>query len=156
MAKNLPEMQKTQVQSLGQEDSLEKEMATHPSILAWRIPWTREVWQATVHGLARVGHNLVTKPPCSVSLFLMLVCISWSYTPNLSLLPFLYSLVNTSLFSISVILFLFCIYLHLWFYFFFRFPRTSDIIWYCLSWTDFNFLSIIFSRSIHVAPNSRI
>ena len=39
MAKNLPEMQKIQVQSLGQEDSLEKEMATHSSILAWRIPW---------------------------------------------------------------------------------------------------------------------
>ena len=35
-------MQKTQVQSLGQEDPLEKEMATHSSILAWRIPWTEE------------------------------------------------------------------------------------------------------------------
>ena len=35
-------MQETQVQSLGQEDPLEKEMATHPSILAWKIPWTEE------------------------------------------------------------------------------------------------------------------
>ena len=40
--KNLPAMQETQVQSLGQEDSLEKGMTTHPSILAWRIPWTEE------------------------------------------------------------------------------------------------------------------
>ena len=40
--KNLPVMWKTWVQSLGQEDSLEKEMATHSSILAWRIPWTEE------------------------------------------------------------------------------------------------------------------
>ena len=40
--KNLPAMQGTQVQSLGWEDPLEKEMATHSSILAWRIPWTEE------------------------------------------------------------------------------------------------------------------
>ena len=40
--KNLSAMQETQVQSLGQEDPLEKEMATHSSILAWRIPWTEE------------------------------------------------------------------------------------------------------------------
>ena len=40
MVKNLPAMQETQVQSVGQEESLEKEMATHSSILAWRIPWT--------------------------------------------------------------------------------------------------------------------
>ena len=42
MLKNLPTMQETQVWSLGQEDPLEKEMATHSSILAWRIPWTEE------------------------------------------------------------------------------------------------------------------
>ena len=40
--KNLPAMQETQVQSLGQEDPLEKGMATHSSILAWRIPWAEE------------------------------------------------------------------------------------------------------------------
>ena len=40
--KNLPAMQETQVQFLGQEDPLEKEMATHSSILAWKIPWTEE------------------------------------------------------------------------------------------------------------------
>ena len=42
LLKNLPAMQKTWVQSLGQEDPLEKEMATHPSILAWKSPWTKE------------------------------------------------------------------------------------------------------------------
>ena len=42
MAKNLPAMQETQVQFLGQEDHLEKGMAAHSSILAWRIPWTEE------------------------------------------------------------------------------------------------------------------
>ena len=42
MVKNLPAMQETQIQFLGQEDLLEKEMATHFSILAWRIPWKEE------------------------------------------------------------------------------------------------------------------
>ena len=42
MVKRLPAMQGTWVQSLGQEDPLEKEMATHSSILAWKIPWTEE------------------------------------------------------------------------------------------------------------------
>ena len=42
MVKNLPAMQEARVQSLGQDDPLEKEIATHSSILAWRIPWTEE------------------------------------------------------------------------------------------------------------------
>ena len=52
MVKNLPEMQETQVQSLGWEDPLEKGKATHSSILAWRIPMDRGAWRATVHGVA--------------------------------------------------------------------------------------------------------
>ena len=63
MVKNLPAMQDTWVQFLGQEDPLEKEMATHSSILTWRIPWTKEPGRAPVHGLIRVRHDLVTKPP---------------------------------------------------------------------------------------------
>ena len=47
--------------SLGQEDPLEKEMATHCSILAWEIPWTEEPGGLQSMGLKRVGHNLVTK-----------------------------------------------------------------------------------------------
>ena len=54
--KNLPAMQETQVQSLGQEDPLEKQMATHSSILAWRIPWTEEPGGLQSMGLQRVRH----------------------------------------------------------------------------------------------------
>ena len=54
---NLPAMQETQVQSLGQEDSLEKGMATHSSILDWRIPWTEEPGRLQSMGLQRVGHD---------------------------------------------------------------------------------------------------
>ena len=46
-------VQETQVRSLGQEDSLEKEMATHSSMLVWRIPWTEEPGGATVHRVAK-------------------------------------------------------------------------------------------------------
>ena len=53
--KNLPAMGETRVQTLGQEDPLEKGIATHSSILAWRIPWTESVaWQATLYGVASV------------------------------------------------------------------------------------------------------
>ena len=51
--KNLPAVQETQVQSLGWEDPLEKEMATHPSMLAWRIPMDRGAWWAMVHKVAK-------------------------------------------------------------------------------------------------------
>ena len=55
--KNLTAVQKTQVLSLGQEDPLEKEMATHSSVLAWKIPWTEERSGVAVRGVARVRHN---------------------------------------------------------------------------------------------------
>ena len=69
MLKSLSAMHGTQVQSLGQEDPLEKGMLTHSSILAWRIPWTEEpgrlqsVGESTVHGYSpqRVGHNWTSK-----------------------------------------------------------------------------------------------
>ena len=54
-------MQETQVRSLGQEDPLEKEMATHSSILAWRIPWTEEPGTLQSMGLQTVGHGLATE-----------------------------------------------------------------------------------------------
>ena len=57
MVKNLLAMQETWVQSLGPEDPLEKEMATHSSILAWRIPWTEEPGRLQSMGSQRVGHN---------------------------------------------------------------------------------------------------
>ena len=57
MVKSLPAMRETQGQSLGGEDPLEKEMATHSSILAWRIPWTEEPGGLQATGSERIGHN---------------------------------------------------------------------------------------------------
>ena len=57
MVKHLPTMQETRVQSLGREDLLEKEMATHSSILAWRIPWMEEPGRLQSMGSQRVRHN---------------------------------------------------------------------------------------------------
>ena len=58
-------MQEMQVQSLGQEDPLEKEMATHSSILTWEIPWTEETGGLQSMGLQRVGQDLATKQQTS-------------------------------------------------------------------------------------------
>ena len=55
--KHLPAMQETWVQSLGREDPLEKEMATHSSILAWRIPWMEEPGELQSTGLQRLRHD---------------------------------------------------------------------------------------------------
>ena len=55
--KSLPAMQQTQVQFLGQEDPLEKEMATHSSILAWKIPWMEEPGRLQSMGSLTVGHD---------------------------------------------------------------------------------------------------
>ena len=58
MVKNLPAIQETQVQPLGQEDPLEKGMAMHSSILAWRIPMDKGAWWATVHAAATAAKSL--------------------------------------------------------------------------------------------------
>jgi len=55
--KNQPVMRETWIQSLGQEDPLEKKIATHSSILAWEIPWTEEPGGLQSMGSQRVGHN---------------------------------------------------------------------------------------------------
>ena len=57
MVKCLPTMREIWVQSLGQEDLLEKEMATHSSILAWKIPWMEKPGKLLSMGLQRVEHN---------------------------------------------------------------------------------------------------
>ena len=60
MVKNWPVVQEMQIQSLdslGREDPLEKEMATHSSILDWKIPWTEELGRLQSMGLQRVGHH---------------------------------------------------------------------------------------------------
>ena len=60
--KRLPSMRETRVRSLGREDPLEKEMAIHSSILAWRIPWMGKPSRLQSTGLQRVGHDWVTSP----------------------------------------------------------------------------------------------
>ena len=57
MVKNLPAMPETQDGSLGREDPLEKGMATHSSVLAWRTPWTEEPGGLQSMGLQRLGHD---------------------------------------------------------------------------------------------------
>ena len=57
MIKNLPAMQETRFQSLDREDTLEKEMVTHSSTLAWKIPWKEEPDRLQSMGLQRVGHD---------------------------------------------------------------------------------------------------
>ena len=57
MVKRLPTMRETRVQSLGREDLLEKEMATHSSTLAWKIPWIEEPGRLQSMGSQRVGHD---------------------------------------------------------------------------------------------------
>ena len=72
MVKSLPAMQETWVRSLGQEDPLEKEMATHSGTLAWKIPWMEKPGRLQSVGLQRVGHDQAT----SLSLFKLYLCCS--------------------------------------------------------------------------------
>ena len=79
MVKNSPAVQETQevwVQSQGGEDLLEKEMATHSSILAWEIPWTEEPGGLQSMQSQRVGHNSVTKQQQQYHIFVF-VCLSY-------------------------------------------------------------------------------
>ena len=71
MVKHLPAMQETWVQSLGLEDPLEKELATHSSIPAWKIPWMEEPGRLQSMGLQRVGHDWVTNT--------LISCKTWLY-----------------------------------------------------------------------------
>ena len=75
MVKNLPAVQETQVQSLGQEDPLEKEMATQSSIPAWRIPWTEEPDRLQSMGLQRVGQDKATNAHTNILLLIFAALI---------------------------------------------------------------------------------
>ena len=57
MVRSLPAIRETWIPSLGREDPLEKEMVTHPNILAWRIPWTEKPGRLQFMELQRVGHD---------------------------------------------------------------------------------------------------
>ena len=75
IVRNLPAMQETQVWSLGWEDPLEKGMATHCSILAWRIPWTEEPGGLQSMGWQRIQHNWATNT------FTFILCTLFSLSP---------------------------------------------------------------------------
>ena len=73
MVKNLPAMQETQVQSLVQEDPLEKGMATHSSILAWKIPWAEELRGLQSMELQRVGYSSATNTFIIMMMMMMMI-----------------------------------------------------------------------------------
>ena len=73
-------MQETWVWSLGWEDTLEKEMAAHSSIVAWKIPWTEEPGRLQSMGLQRVGHDWSTSLSLSMMLIMIYGCDSWTIT----------------------------------------------------------------------------
>ena len=77
---NPPTMQEIQVPSLGPEDPLEKEMATHSSILAWWIPWTEEPGRLQSRGSQRVWHDLATKPHSHIYCIQLYWPLSISFT----------------------------------------------------------------------------
>ena len=76
---NLPAKQETLVGSLGREDSLEKEMATLSSVLAWEIPWTEEPGRLTAHGWQRVRNDLATKPPLHIYIYICIHMYTHTY-----------------------------------------------------------------------------
>ena len=76
MVKRLSTVRETWVRSLGQEDPLEKEMATHSSTIAWKIPWTEEAGRLQSLGSQRVGHNGATSLSLSVLFMVQLTSIS--------------------------------------------------------------------------------
>ena len=88
MVKNLPAMQETGVQSLGQEDPMERGMANYSSVLAWRIPWTEEPGGLQSMGSQRVGHGWAadTHSPCV--LHMVMVYMSGDVTSVPVKLPF--------------------------------------------------------------------
>ena len=90
LVKNLPPMQETWVQSLGQEDPLEKKNGNPLQYSCLENPMDRGAWQATVHGVTRVGHDLATKPPLSFRYN----AIAYLTDYNLVLTPTVYTLGN--------------------------------------------------------------
>ena len=96
--KNLPAVHETWVWYLDQKDPLEKGMATHSSILAWRIQWTEELGRPQFTGSQGVGHNWAT---ISFTFSSIIVCMCQSQSPNSSHPPPLSPLVSIYLFSMS-------------------------------------------------------
>ena len=97
-------MQETEVPSLGQEDPLEKEMATHSGILAWEIPWTEEPGGLKSVGSQRIGRDLSTKLFPFNSVSWIPFCITKNIFPIFFIPPFLMYVFNAINFSLSTAL----------------------------------------------------
>ena len=82
MVKNPPTMQETRVQSLGWEDSLEKGMTTHSSILAWRTPWTEKPGRLQSMGSQRIRQDSATDTFIFTFFSPLTLCIFWSFCPQ--------------------------------------------------------------------------
>ena len=114
MLKNPPAVQETRVWSLSWEDSLEKGMATHSSILAWRIPWTEEPGGLGSMGSRRVGHNWATNTfPFTLLAATLSICFPFNKTLKCTLsvhavsnpsLPILFGISSNQLFIASVMI----------------------------------------------------
>ena len=89
-------MQETQFRSLGRQDTLEKEMATHSCILAWIIPWTEQPGRLQSMGSQRVGQDLVTKQQQQMTNINVLSCVNWLF-----IFPFLLNAYYCAHFSIE-------------------------------------------------------
>ena len=94
MVKHLPSVWETRVQSLGREDTLEKEMATHSSTLAWKIPWPEEPLRLTVHGVTKSQKDW----PTSLSIFSFPNILLTTFSFSLMIFPSDYSQ-NCSIFA---------------------------------------------------------
>ena len=100
MIKNLPAMQETRVGSLGWEDPLEEEMATHSSILAWKIPWT-ELCRLQSTGLQRGRHDWVTKHSSASTISFLLITLQSTSLALISLPSFRVSPLKDTWFRIQ-------------------------------------------------------
>ena len=111
MVKHLPTMRESWVWSLGQEDPLEKEMATHSSIHAWKIPWTKEPGGLQSMVLQRVGHDGVTSLHFT-SLHIQWHCLifPWDKSPYMDKSPFK----NVKVYYLSQTLIRFIYFLNVW------------------------------------------
>ena len=98
--KRLPAVPETWVQSLGREDPLEKEMATHSSVLAWRIPWTEELGRLQSMGLQRVGHDWTTSLS-ALNWTLLLLCNHCTFSKFISSTVFLMIISHNLLSSLT-------------------------------------------------------
>ena len=147
MVKHLPTMQETRVQSLGQEDLLEREMASHSSILAWKIPWTEQPGRLYSMGSQRVRHDQATSLSFFSFSYFILVCFPWSLFPNpFSLLVTHYNIIHVlSVYASPEIL---CVTQYTWVKLHYKYQHRSFFHIQCYTLKRVHVLCLICSRFI--------